>query len=232
MKKISQQFIYATGLIALAAAGCGGSKGSKIASPGTYALTVTSVNPVSGVPLTVSPVDVDGAGASGASTPNTGLSLIYSAGTAVTVTANAASPAGSPFVAWVGCDSVTDYDCKVTMSKSKNVQVQYAGVSSIVINPATISVTAGAGVQVPYTVNGYGMCTDETAQTPQSVPCAGSPVTFSLYLPAGVTGSLGTISPTGFYTPDPTSPASSVNVTAQSSIAPNVTAVGLIELQQ
>jgi len=56
MKKISQKFIYAASLISLAAVGCGGSggKGSTVTSPGTYALTVTSVNPVSGLPLTVS----------------------------------------------------------------------------------------------------------------------------------------------------------------------------------
>jgi hypothetical protein len=54
----------------------------------------------------------------------------------------------------------------------------------------------------------------------------------TLYLPAGVTGSLGTISATGYYTPASSSPASSVNVTIQSAFAPNVTAVGLINLQQ
>ncbi|MGD0646947.1 MAG: hypothetical protein ABR971_03060 [Acidobacteriaceae bacterium] len=229
MTKINPKFICATSLIALAAVGCGGSKGSTNAGPGTYALTVTSVNPTSGLALAVSPADVNSAGASGAPTPETDLSLIYNTGTAVTLTAPATTSAGSAFVAWVGCDSVSGYVCKVTMSASKSVEVEYSGVSSISINPQTITVPAGGGVQIPATVNGFGMCSLPTLPTQ---PCAGSPVTYSLYLPSGVTGSLGTVSPTGLYTPASSSPASAVNVTVQSTFAPNVTAVGLITLQQ
>ena len=229
MKKINPKFICATSLIALAAAGCAGSKGSTNAGPGTYALTVTSVNPTSGLALTVSPADVNSAGASGAPTPETDLSLIYDTGTAVTLTAPATTSAGSAFVAWVGCDSVSGYVCKVTMSASKSVEVEYTGVSSISINPQTITVAAGSGVQIPATVNGFGMCTSPTLP---AQPCAGSPVTYSLYLPAGVTGALGTVSSTGLYTPASSSPASAVNVTVQSVFAPNITAVGLIDIQQ
>jgi hypothetical protein len=232
MKKINQTFIYATSLIALVAVGCGDRQGSKTPGPGTYALTVKSANPVSGLPLTVSPADVDGAGASDAPMPKTDLSLIYKAGTAVTLTAPATNSASSPFVAWVGCESTTGPVCDVTMSKSKSVEVEYAGVSSIAIIPATITVAAGGDVQIPATVNGYGMCSDPANPTQAQVPCAGSPATYSLYLPPGVTGSLGTISPTGLYTPASSSPASSVYVTAQSVLAPNVTAVGLIEIQE
>ena len=230
MKKINQKFICATSLIALAAAGCGGSKGSSTAGPGTYALTVASVNPVSGLPLTVSPADVNSAGASGAPTPETSLSLIYNAGTAVTLTAPATTSAGSAFVAWVGCDATTGDACNVTMSKSKSVEVEYAGVSSITITPQTITVAAGGIVQIPAVVNGFGMCSSPTLPTQ---PCAGSPVSYSFYLPAGVTGGLGSVdSLTGVYTPAPSSPASSVNVTVQSAFAPGITATGLIEVQQ
>lgn len=218
-----------TGLIVCAAVGCGGSPKSKLLSPGTYALTVTSVNPVSGLPLGVSPADLDGAGGSGSPAPVTDLSLIYDPGTAVTLTAPAANSAASPFVSWVGCDSTTGYVCKVTMSKSKSVTVEYAGVSSISINPATVSVSAGGTVQIPATVNGFGTC---SAAGYPSQPCAGSPVTYSLYLPSGVTGSLGTVSPAGVYTPASSSPASSVDVTVQSVFAPSVTAVGQIQIQQ
>jgi hypothetical protein len=230
MTKINPKLIFATSLIALAAAGCAGSKGSTNAGPGTYALTVTSVNPASGLALTVSPADVNSAGASGAPTPETDLSLIYNTGTAVTLTAPTTTSAGSAFVAWVGCDSVSGYVCKVTMSASKSVEVEYTGVSSISINPQTITLAAGGGVQVPFTVNGYGTCTSPMLPTQ---PCEGSAIAQpTLYLPAGVTGSLGTISATGYYTPASSSPASSVNVTIQSAFAPNVTAVGLINLQQ
>ncbi|MGD0891481.1 MAG: hypothetical protein ABR923_08105 [Terracidiphilus sp.] len=232
MKNICQTLIYTTSLIAFAAVGCGGSKSSTIPGPGTYALTVSSVNPVSGLPLTVSPADVNGAGTSGAPSPETDLSLIYKAGTAVTITAPATNSASSPFVAWVGCDSTTGYVCDVTMSKSKSVEVEYTGVSSITIIPATINVAADGEVQVPITVNGYGMCSNPATPAQPPVPCAGSPVTYSLYLPTGVTGSLGTISATGLYTPASSNPASSVDVTVQSEFAPSVTAVGLIEIQQ
>jgi len=234
MKKISQKFIYAASLISLAAVGCGGSggKGSTVTSPGTYALTVTSVNPVSGLPLTVSPADINSAGASGAPAPVTDLSLIYNAGTAVTLTAPASTGSGA-FVAWVGCDSTTGYACSVTMSASKSVEVEYAGVSSITIVPTTLSVAAGGSVQIPFVVNGYGMCANPTDPTQPSIPCAGSPVSFSPSLPDGVTGSPGSIDQaTGVYTPDPTNPASSVNVTVQSTISSQITAVVLIELQQ
>jgi len=230
MKKISEKFICVTSLIVLASVGCGGGgKGSTTTSPGTFALAVTSVNPVSGLALTVSPADVNSAGASGAPTPETSLSLIYNSGTAVTLTAPATNSQGSAFVAWVGCDSTTGYVCSVTMSQSKSVEVEYTGVSSIVIYPQTVTVAAGGSVQIPATVNGFGTCTSPTLPTQ---PCAGSGMTYSLYLPTGVTGGLGTVSPTGLYTPASSSPASSVNVTAQSDFAPNITAVGLIELQQ
>jgi len=231
MKKISRKFIYATSLISLAAMGCGGGgTGKSTAGPGTYALTVTSVNPVSGIPLTVSPADVNSAGASGAPTPETDLSLIYNVGTAVTLTAPASTSSGV-FVAWVGCDTTTGYVCNVTMSGSKSVEVEYAGVSSIAIVPQTITVAAGGSVQIPITVTGYGMCSDP-ATPAQQVPCAGSAATYSPYLPSGVTGSPGTVSSTGLYTPDPINPASSVNVTAQSVFNTNATATVLIELQQ
>jgi hypothetical protein len=231
MKKIWREFMYATNLIALAAVGCaGGSKSANNIGPGTFALAVTSVNPVSGLALKVTPADMDNAGGSGLPAPTTSLSLIYNAGTKVTLTAPAANSVSSPFVAWVGCDSATGPVCTVTMSASKSLQVEYVGVSSININPATITVAAGGGVHIPATVNGFGNCSAPTFPTQ---PCAGSPVTYSLYLPSGVTGSLGAVDETtGYYTPASSSPASSVMVTVQSALAPSVSATGLIELQQ
>lgn len=229
VNKLRQKVLFITSLIVVVTSGCGSNPNSKAMSPGTYALTVTSVNPVSGLALAVSPADLDGAGASGAPTPVTDLSLLYDPGTAVTVTAPAANSASSPFVAWTGCDSTAGYACKVTMSHSRTVTVEYAGVSSISIYPATVTVSAGGTVQIPATVNGFGTC---SAPTFASQPCAGSPVTYSLYLPSGVTGALGTVSATGVYTPASTSPASSVDVTVQSVFAPDVTAVGVIDIQQ
>lgn len=232
MKKICRKLMYATNLIALAAVGCGGgTKAANNAGPGTFALAVNSVNPVSGLALKVSPADIDNAGGSGLPAPVTSLSLIYKTGTKVTLTAPTTNSAGMPFFAWVGCDSTTGPVCTVTMTASKSVQVDYAGVSTIVINPYTITVAPGGGVQVPYAVNGFGNCSIAPNTPPQ--PCAGSSVLCSVYLPAGVTGNEGTINPsTCYYTPASSSPASSVMVSVQSTIAGSVTATGLIELQQ
>jgi len=231
MKKIWREFMYATNLIALTVVGCGGgSKAANNAGPGTFALAVTSVNPVSGLALKVSPADIDNAGGSGLPVPMTSLSLVYNVGTKVTLTAPATNSGSSPFVVWIGCDSATGPVCTVTMSASKSLQVEYAGVSTININPETITVAAGSGVHIPVTVNGFGNC---SAPNIPAQPCAGSPVTYSLYLPSGVTGSLGAVdAATGYYTPSTSSPANSVMVTAQSTLAPSVTATGLIELQQ
>lgn len=233
MNTIKRNLICAMSLISFAAVGClGTTAGTTNATPGTYALTVTSVNPTSGLSLTVSPADNNNAGTSGAQVPQTGLSLIYNAGTSVTITAPATNSPGAAFYAWVGCDSTTGFVCNVTMSKSKSVQLEYAGVSSIVINPYSISVARGGGVQVGVTVNGFGMCSlPSTTGPPTQVQCAGSPFTCAGYV--GTSGSLGTLDPaTCYYTPDPTSPASEIVVTATSSVSPIITATGLITLQQ
>jgi hypothetical protein len=232
MKKIMQTFTYAASLISLLATGCGGSSGSPVSGPGQFALTVASVNPVSGVTMQVSPADVNGAGTSGSQAPRTSLSLIYSAGTAVTLTAPSSTGSG-PFVAWAGCDSTSGVVCNVTMNGAKSVQAEYTGVSSITIVPSTITVAAGGGVQIPATVNGFGTCT-LVGPPMQTLPCAGSPVTYNNppSLPAGVTGDPGTVdTKTGYYTPAATNPASSVNVTAQSNVSTNIRATVLIELQ-
>ena len=234
MKKVSQRLIYATSLIALAAVGCGSSPSSSTAGLGSYPLTVTSVNPVSGLALTVSPADVNGAGSAGSQALETSLSLIYNSGAAVTLTAPATNAAGNIFYAWVGCDSTSGYICNVAMNKSKSALVEYAGVSSLVINPSSISVAAGGGVQVPLTVNGYGMCSEPSLTPggpPTQVECTSSLVTYSVY--ASSTGNAGTITQYGgYYTPASSSPASTIVVTAQSAVSPNIIATGLITLQQ
>lgn len=221
MKKISQKLIYATSLIALVTAGCG-SNTSTVSGPGIYALSVTSVNPVSQVPITISPADLNSAGATGAPTPVTALSLIYNKGTAVTLTAPASTTSG-PFVAWTGCDSTSGLVCNVTMTESKSVSVEFAGVTSIVITPAVVSVAAGSSVQLGTQVNGLGNCS--YLPTYPSQPCAGSPVTYSVSLPSGAnfSGFLGDVSSTGVYTtPYPAPP--SVLVTATSDLSPSVSA--------
>lgn len=59
--------------------------------------------------------------------------------TAATVTLTATSDADSTFVAWAGCDSVSDDTCTVTMSAAKDVTATF---NSIV--PPTLTVSAAA----------------------------------------------------------------------------------------
>jgi hypothetical protein len=239
-KMMTKTFLAAASSIFLAAIGCSSKSNFVNPSLGQYGLTVTSVNPTGGVTIGVSPADANGAGTAGSQTQTTGLQLIYKAGTTVTLTAPAAT--SGPFVAWVGCDSVSGAVCTVHMTGQKSVQVQYTGVSSVTIVPSTLTVAAGSGVQIPAVVNGFGTCTYTITipgtNPPQTQmvtsPCQGSAVTFAPipYLATGATGTgTGTVSSTGYYTPASTDPASAVYVQVTSAAAPNVMATVLINLQ-
>lgn len=142
MKKMMKTVLVAASSIFLAGAGCSSSNNKTNPSLGEYGLTVTSVNPTGGVTIGVSPADVNGAGTAGSQTQQTGLQLIYKSGTTVTLTAPAST--GGPFVAWVGCDSVSGNVCTVNMTGQKSVQVEYTGVSSVTIVPSTLTVAAGS----------------------------------------------------------------------------------------
>ena len=234
MTKSIRRFFFAVGAIVVAT-GCSSTKSAPNPSLGEYGLTVGSVNPTGGVTIGVSPADVNGAGTSGSQTQQTGLQLIYKAGATVTLTAPTAT--SGPFVAWVGCDSVAGEVCTVQMTGQKSVQVQYTGVSSVTIVPSTLTVTSGAGVQIPAIANGYGTCTytvpGSNPPQQQTTACQGSPVIWGTpYLANGATGTgAGTVSSTGYYTPASSDPASAVEVQVTSAVSQNVMATVTINNQ-
>ena len=112
-------FCFGMGLSLLITA-CGGGSGSTTPPPTTYTLTVNSANPASGVAITVSPAD-----ANGASNGTTSFTRTYDSGTTVTLTAPATS-GGNTFSSWTGCTSASTVTCTVAMSASATVTANYA----------------------------------------------------------------------------------------------------------
>ena len=102
--------------------GCG-SGGSGTTSnpppPVTYALTVNSASPASGVAITVSPADNNSA-ANG----STSFTRTYNAGTAVTLTAPATSGANI-FSSWTGCTTASTVTCNVTLNANTTVTANF-----------------------------------------------------------------------------------------------------------
>ncbi len=86
----------------------------------TYGLTVASANPASGVAITVSPADLNGA-ANG----TTSFTRTYDSGTSVTLTAPAMSGSNT-FSSWTGCTSASTVTCTVAMNADATVTANYA----------------------------------------------------------------------------------------------------------
>jgi hypothetical protein len=98
----------------------------------TYTLTVNSTNPASGVEITVSPADNNGA-ASG----STSFTRTYDAAATVTLTAPGLSGANT-FISWTGCASSSTVTCNVTMSASTTVTANYTvPVSTVTVNQSS-----------------------------------------------------------------------------------------------
>ncbi|WP_263376689.1 glycoside hydrolase family 44 protein [Granulicella aggregans] len=213
MMKLSVRWMsYAgsLGLLVLLGAflsGCSGTNGSALSGPPVYVLSVTSIASLHDQITAISPADNNGV-ASG----TTGLSLVYSPGTTVTVTA-AASDSTGPFIAWCDassassspfvcapppCDSVSGLTCTVKMTASKNLLATYPGVTSVTVTPISPTAVVPATTQFTATVHGVGTYVDSNGKTQNY---DGSPYSFSLTGPSGFNTSLGTISATGLYTP-------------------------------
>ncbi len=121
--------------------------------PTTYTLTVNSTNPVSGVPIVVSPADNNSA-ANG----TTAFTRTYNAGTTVTLTAPATSGTNT-FSSWTGCAPAASATCTVTLNANTTVVANFvAPVSTTYI--LTVSSTApssGVAISVsPTDNNGSG----------------------------------------------------------------------------
>ncbi len=87
--------------------------------PKTFALTVNSASPASGVPITVTPLDNNGT-----TNGSTSFTRTYDAGTAVTLTAPATSGINT-FSSWTGCTTATTVTCNVTMNANTTVTANY-----------------------------------------------------------------------------------------------------------
>jgi len=87
----------------------------------TFALTVNSTNPVSGVSIQAAPADIHNNG----DLP-TQATFVYNAGASVTLTAPATTAGGNTFSSWTGCASASGVTCMVTLSANTTVVANYA----------------------------------------------------------------------------------------------------------
>ncbi|MGA3080188.1 MAG: glycoside hydrolase family 44 protein [Terracidiphilus sp.] len=182
--------------LSLSITACGGGGGTTSTPPPppiSYVLMIDSTHPASGMAITVSPADNNGA-ANG----STSFSRIYNTGSSVTLTAPATSSIG-PFASWSGCTSTSTVTCTVTVNASTTVTANYSA-PAVTVTPNPAAATIGGQVQFAAAIAG-------TASTA---------VTWSVSAPAGSALSPGTITADGLYTTPYPAPAT-VTVTATSS---------------
>jgi hypothetical protein len=200
MKNLSWRAVAWIGIgLSIAITACGGGGTTTTPPPAAYVLTVNSVNPGSGVAITVSPAD-NYSSANG----STSFTRTYTSGAAVTLTAPATSGSNT-FGSWTGCTSATTVTCNITMTTSATVTANYTGptISTITVTPNTAII--GTQVQFTATVTGTGSFS--------------SGVTWSVAAPTGSTLSPGTMSLTGlFTTPYPAPPTVTVTATSTEDI--------------
>jgi Glycoside hydrolase family 44/Divergent InlB B-repeat domain len=115
---------------------------ASVTPPTTYVLTVSSTDPASGVTVTVSPADNNGAG-NGA----TGFTRTYNSGTTVTLTAPAISN-GNAFSSWTGCTSASSTICTLTLAANTTVTANYAVPVSTTYVLTVNSVGPSSGVAI------------------------------------------------------------------------------------
>jgi hypothetical protein len=207
------------GLNVLLSACCGGGP-APIPAPVTYVLTVNSTNPSSGVAITVSPSDLNGAG-----NGSTGFTRTYDSGIAVTLMAPATA-SGNPLSGWTGCNgtntsaNINIETCNVIMTGDITVTANYtaSAITSVTVTPNPATVTIGTTMQFSAAVSGTGNYS--------------TAVTWSVSGPSPPTwtGSIGSISSSGLYeTPYP-APAT-VTVTAWSNQDTSVSGSATVTLQ-
>ncbi len=198
-----------------------------------YVLTVNSTTPSSGVSISVSPADLNGA-----SNGSTSFTRTYVAGASVTLTAPATSN-GNTFSGWTGCTSSSAVTCNVTLNASTTVTAAYAAQTlmtpTVTVTPSPGSITTAQSLSVAVSVSG---ATGNPTPTGSIVLTSGSYTSAATTLSAGnatimvSAGSLalGTDTLTATYTPDSASSSiynsatgtSTVTVTG-SGTAPTVT---------
>jgi len=169
--------------------------------PVTYVLTVDSAAPSSGISITVSPSD-----SNGASSGTTPFTRTYYSGSQVTLSA-AQSSGTYTFVSWTGCTSTSGSggaNCNVTMSGASTVTANYnhPGITSINVTPSAATI----GTQQQFTAAVHGTVSFSNG------------VTWSLTCSSCGGLSPGTLSANGLYTTPYPAPAS-VTITATSTMS-------------
>jgi hypothetical protein len=108
----------------------------------TYALTVNSANPASGVAIGVSPADNNHA-----SNGPTSFTRTYNSGTTVTLTAPATSGANT-FSAWTGCATSSTTTCTVTLNANTTVTANYTTPTSTSYSLTVNSSDPASGIAI------------------------------------------------------------------------------------
>jgi len=125
---------------------------AKYATPKTYALTVESAEPGSGVAIGVSPADK-----TGATHGTTKFTRSYIEGTTVTLTAPLKS-GNNKFDEWTGCKSASTVTCKVAMNANETVTARFAPPTAtaptVTVTPAAKSITPSQSLNVAIAVSG------------------------------------------------------------------------------
>jgi hypothetical protein len=131
---------------------CGGGSSNNPPPPVTYRLTVNSTNPSSGVPISATPSDNNGATGG-----TTGFTLTYNSGSAITLSANATAGSNS-FSAWSGCTSVSNETCSVTLKADTPVTASYSTpvktAPSVSVTPSMSGTSVGLALPVTIAVAG------------------------------------------------------------------------------
>jgi Glycoside hydrolase family 44 len=181
-------FCSATALC-LASASCGSGGGGTVTTTTSYALTINSTNPASGVQISYTEN-----GSNAATTGKTSFSVVADSGTTMILTAPS-SASGNNFSSWTGCTTTSSATCNVTLNANTTVTVSYTTpkVSSVTVTPNPASATVGGTLQMAATVNGSGVTNGN--------------VTWSVAAPSGSSLSAGTISSGGLYTTPYPAPA-------------------------
>lgn len=210
-----------TGILGIVLSALAPGCGSHTAVKTSYVLTVNSSNPSSGVAISVSPQDMNGA-ANG----TTGFTRSYMAGTSVTLTAPATAD-GHAFSSWTGCTSFSAVSCTVAMSANTTVTAGYEAAPpstpTVSVTPSATSITTAQALTVTVTASGASgnpiptgsvTLTSDNYASAATTLTAGS-TTFNI---AAGSLSAGTDVLTATYTPDAASALAYSGATGTSSV--------------
>jgi len=213
-------------------AGCGGGPSTTIHPPPvTYVITVNSVNPSTGITMTVSPADNNGA-ANGSAT----FTRTYNAGAAVTVTAPATA-GNNAFGSWSGCTTAATETCQVTVNADTTITATYKTAPTVTVNPALPAVTTAQSLSVSISVGGGTGNSTPTGSvslssgvyTSAATTLAGGTATIDV--PAGALA-VGPDTLTASYTPDSNSSSTYNSATGASSAVDVTTVTSSVSVDQ